>query len=103
MSSYYRITAYLPSEDLSVIIDSNGMFEKLWQFSSFLVQRGFQILEVGDETKFTDINIDKAEPDTEHIILRASTKGKPVYSEQTINGTTRKIVDIKGKQYITER
>lgn len=31
---YYRITAYNKEENFSCILESNGMFEKLWQFSS---------------------------------------------------------------------
>lgn len=27
---YYRITAYNKEQDFSYILDSNGMFEKLW-------------------------------------------------------------------------
>ena len=78
MSQYFRITAYHPQEDISVIMDSNGMFEKLWQFSSMLIQKGFKILEVGSDEKFGDGNIVKAEYDSEHIILRASGQGKPI-------------------------
>lgn len=29
MSNYFRITAYNPNEDVSMIIDSNGRHEKL--------------------------------------------------------------------------
>lgn len=47
MANYFRITAYHPEKYISVILDSNGMFEKLWQSSSYLVQKGFKILEVG--------------------------------------------------------
>ena len=47
MANYFRITAYYPEKDFSVILDSNGKFEKLWQFSAYLVQRGFKIIEVG--------------------------------------------------------
>lgn len=103
MAQYYRITAYHPQEDISAIFDSNGYFEKLWQFSSFLLQKGFKILEVGDDSKFTDINIDKAESDVEHIILRASQTGKPVYSEKTVDGVTYKVVEVEGKQYILKQ
>lgn len=35
MNNYFRITGYWPESDICFIIDSNGMFEKLWQFSSF--------------------------------------------------------------------
>lgn len=44
MSNYFRITAYHPEQDLSAIFDSNGCFEKLWQFSAYLIQKGFKII-----------------------------------------------------------
>lgn len=55
MANYFRITAYHPTENFSVIMDSNGMFEKLWQFSADLVQKGFKIIEVGDSNKFLEM------------------------------------------------
>lgn len=77
MANYFRITAYHPIEDLSVIMDSNGMFEKLWQFSAYLVSKGFKIIEVGDDSKFTEGNIPKVERDNVHIIVRACKSGQP--------------------------
>lgn len=91
MSNYYRITAYHPQEDLSVIIDSNGMFEKLWQFSSYLVQKGFKIVEVGNDEKFTEGDMEKADYDKDHVILRACDKGEPIK-----NGSN---IEVNGKQY----
>ena len=46
MTNYFRITAYHSVQDLSIIMDSYGLFEKLWQFSADLVWKGFKILEV---------------------------------------------------------
>ena len=46
MKEKFRITAYHPTKDISVIIDSHGRFEKLWQFSSHLLTKGFKVLEV---------------------------------------------------------
>ena len=66
-----------PEEDLSVIMDSNGMFEKLWQFSAFMVSKGFKIIGVGNEEKFDEGDMPKAERDTVHIILRACKSGIP--------------------------
>lgn len=77
MTNYFRITAYHPIEDLSVIMDSNGMFEKLWQFSAYLVSKGFKIIEVGDDSKFTEGNIPKVERDNVHIIVRACKSDQP--------------------------
>ena len=61
MNNYYRITGYCEQEDFCFIMDCYGMFEKLWQFSSYLLQKGLKVLEVGNESKFTDGNIDRIE------------------------------------------
>ena len=76
MANYFRITAYHPAENLSAIFDSNGRFEKLWQFSAFLVQKGFKIVEVGSDDKFREGNTPKVPEDTS-LILRACSKGEP--------------------------
>lgn len=93
MSNYYRITGYYPKGNVCFIADSNGRFEKLWQFSSYLVIKGVKILEVGGTNKFTDGNIGFAKPDNEHIIIRACDKGKPI-----LNGNT---IEVNGKSYST--
>lgn len=100
---YYRITAYYPQDDFSFIIDSNGKFEKLWQFSSYLVNKGIQIVEVSKEEQIIDINIEKPDIDKDNIILRATADGKPEYVEQTINGTTYKAVKVADKIYIPNK
>ena len=43
---YYRITAYHSDKDISVILDSYGKFESLWDFSSLLVSHGFKVLSL---------------------------------------------------------
>lgn len=73
---YYRITAYNKEEDFSCILDSNGMFEKLWQFSSYLVNKGFSIIDASKLENITDTNIEPANEDADHIILRATQDGK---------------------------
>ena len=99
-NQFYRITAYYPQDDFSFIIDSNGKFAKLWQFSSYLVNKGIQIVEVSKEEQIIDINIEKPEIDNECLILRATADGKPEYLEQTINGITYKAVKVADKIYI---
>lgn len=84
MTNYFRITAYHPEQNISVIMDSYGKFEKLWQFSAYMVQKGFKVLEVGNEGSFTDGNIERAEYDAERMILRACQKGKPAYRDGTV-------------------
>ena len=95
MANYFRITAYHPKEDLFVIMDSNGYFEKLWQFSAYLIQKGFKIIEVGNEEKFDEGDMPKAERDTVHIILRACKSGQP-----DIQGNT---IMVEGKRYFTKQ
>ena len=77
MANYFRITAYYPEKDFSVILDSNGKFEKLWQFSSYLVQRGFKILEVGAKDRIVESTFPEIEEFSDKIFLRAIDKGKP--------------------------
>lgn len=103
MNNYYRITAYYKDEDLSFIVDSNGLFEKLWQFSAYLVDKGIDIIEVSKQENMLDVNITPAEEDNEHFILRATTSGKPEYIEQNINGTNYKAIKVADKIYIPNK
>ena len=93
MANYFRITAHHPGENISLIIDSNGKFEKLWQFSSHLVKKGFKIIAVGNDESFTDGNIPKAFLDAHNMILRACKRGEPIVS----NGA----IAIHGRHYST--
>ena len=93
MATYFRITAYHPEENISFIIDSNGKFEKLWQFSSFLVSKGFKILEAGNDSSFNDGNISQAPPDPNNLILRACKRGEPIIFNNSIT--------INGRHYST--
>ena len=101
--NYYRITGYCPENDFCFIVDSNGMFEKLWQFSSLLIQKGLKVLEVSSLEKIIDINIKPSLEDKEHIILRANADGKPEYINQTIDGITYKAVKVGNKIYIPNK
>ena len=95
MSNYFRVTIYHPDKNVSAIIDSNGKFEKLWQLSSFLIQKGFKILEVGNDEKFSEGNIPISKPNTEKLILRACDSGKPDYNQNKVS--------IRNKYYILEK
>ena len=90
MSNYYRITAYNTQKDYSFIADSNGKFEEIWQFSSCLVNKGYKIIAVSNDSKFKPGNMPKAAEDKEHIIIRACEKGMP-----EIIGNTIKIGDFE--------
>lgn len=102
-TQYFRLTVYHPAENLSVIFDSNGMYEKLWQFSSYMIGRGFKVLEASTEEKFLDGNISKTEADPEHIICRAHFKGKPETVAYELNGVSYQAVKVGDKTYIPDR
>lgn len=74
-------------------MDSTGMFEKLWQFSSFMVSKGFKIIEVGGEDKFDDGDMPKVERDNTHVIVRACKSGLPEI--------TGNCITVEGKSYTT--
>ena len=90
MANYFRITAYHPAKNICAIFDSNGRFEKLWQFSSYLVQKGFKIVEVGAADKFLNGNIPKIPTDNK-LLVRACDNGQPKIEGDTIK--------INGKHY----
>ena len=76
-TEYYRITAYHAPEGLSIIADSYGMFEKLWQFSAYLVERGFRIIAVDREQFFVEGTMPKVATMNEKIMIRAVSKDEP--------------------------
>ena len=102
-NNYFRITAYYPEDNFSFILDSNGKFEKLWQFSAYLISKGIKVIEASKQEQMLDINIELAPQDNEHIILRANADDKPKYLTQTINGVTYKAIKVADKIYIPDR
>lgn len=70
--NYFRITAYNKTENYSVILDSYGAFDAIWQFSSYLIAKGFSIFSVGNQDKFGDGNIPKVKEQITKLIVRAN-------------------------------
>ena len=84
MSNYFRITVYNPVHNISAIIDSNGKFKKLWQFSAHLVAKGFKIVSVTGTDNFSEGNIPMNDVPTDTILLRACAQGQPEITGNTI-------------------
>lgn len=103
MSNYFRITGYVKEKDLCFIMDCNGMFEKLWEFSALMIQHKIQVLEVANDTKFLDGNISKVEYDANHIALRATAKGLPENTTCTQDGITYKAIKVADKTYVPDK
>ena len=102
-NNYFRITAYYPEDNFSFIIDSNGKFEKLWQFSAYLISKGIKVIEASKQEQMLDINIKPAPQDNKHIILRANADDKPEYIEQEYNGVLYKAIKVGDKIYIPDK
>ena len=102
MTNYFRLTGYCPEDNYCFIMDSYGLFEKMWQFSSYCVKKGIKVLEISDDETFLDVNITKAEQDNEHFILRANADGKPENITYEIDGITYKAVKVGDKIYIPD-
>lgn len=76
------------------------MFDKLWKFSSFLIQKEFKIIEVGNDESFIDGNISKAKHHTDVIILRSAQYGKPSCIDMELNGIKYKAIRVDTKEYV---
>ncbi len=103
MTKYFRITAYYPKDNFSFIADSNGMFEQMWQFSAFMVNKGVKILEVAELDKTIDINIGTIDIDTNNVVVRVFQDDMPEYITQEYNGNTYKAIKVKDKIYIPNK
>lgn len=91
MNNYFRITGYHKEKNVCFIAESNGKFQALWEFSSFLVSKGIEIIAVGKDERLAYSNIVNAEPNTDCIIIRACDMGRPDIS----NG----VITVHGKFY----
>lgn len=99
MANYFRITAYHIEQDISAILDSNGRFEKLWQFSSFLVSKGFKIIEVTTSDKLVYDPFPLVEKESNKILLRSIAKGLPMIQEIIYQDRPCKAIYVGGNTY----
>ena len=102
-TNHFRVTAYHPTEDVTILIDSYGVYEKLWQLSSMLVMKGFKILEASDGSKFVDVNIPTIEPNTDKLYLRACMVDKPDIFLQPIDAKRSRVVQVENRMYIPDK
>ena len=103
MANYYRITAYHPTEDYCFIVDCHGKFEKLWQFSAYLVSKGVKVLEVANSDTFLDGNMNRAKEHPEYIYLQSAQRGQPTKTTIIVDGKTYRAVEVCGRRYVPNR
>lgn len=102
MTNYFRITGYLPEQNISFVMDSYGAYEKLWQFSSELLRKGCKILFVGNSETFSDGTIPKLSAVSKKPALRAIVSGTPAEESYTVNGNSYSAIRIGDKVYIPD-
>ena len=103
MANYYRITAYHPIEDYCFIVDAHGRFEKLWQFSSYLVNKGVKVLEVTNGDTFLDGNMKRAKEHPEYLYIQSAQRGQPTTTTVTVDGKTYRAIEVGGRRYVPDR
>ncbi len=103
MSNYFRITAYEKNHNIGMILDSNGAFEKKWQFSAFVISKGCEIINITDEDSMIDINIGKANYDDYKFTLMANIVGRPEKITHDYNGQSYDAIKVGDKIYIPNK
>ena len=52
MNNYFRITGYYPKADVCFIMDSFGKFNELYDFSSYLIDKGVKVVKAKSRRTF---------------------------------------------------
>ena len=95
---YYRITAYHMNEDISVILDSYGKFDSLWDYSSYLVSHGFKILYISRSDRFAEAGCPNIKP-SKKIAVRAIGRGLPIVEDMVFQNRKCKAITVGDKIY----
>lgn len=103
MSNYFRLTAYEPTHNITMILDSNGVFEKKWQFSAFVIQRGCHIVNITDDEQMIDVNCGKINYNPNQFRLMAYIEGTAEHIKYDLNSNTYNAIKVGDKIYIPEK
>ena len=99
---YYRVAGYDPAANISFIVDSNGKFEKLWQFSAYIKSKGCDIVAVSKTETMIDENSPPIEPNSEQFAIRSCAMGMSTWSSMKINGTIYKSLRVGNIEYVPD-
>lgn len=81
-SIYMRATVYIPTQDKSFIFDAYGMFDAVWKFTEYLLDKGCEIIAVGDDETFIDCNCGMDTPLDGKMHIISQQEGKPKQFEE---------------------
>lgn len=99
----FRVTVYHTIEDICAILDTYDFVEKLWELSSFLIQKGFKIIDATNSDKFLDVNIGPTPKYVKRIIVRACDKGQPEKLMKELDGKMHNAIRVNTRIYIPDR
>ncbi len=103
MANYFRITAHYAEKNVSFIADSNGKFEKLWQFSAYLVAKGCKINAVSNIDDCIPCEIKPIPFNAEQFVIRTCYMGTPTETHQSIDGVSYKAIRVKDMLYVPNK
>ena len=103
-TNYFRITAYNEEKNVGFIIDSHGMFDKLWEFSVYVKSKGCKIIDATTAEKFIDINTQKElKVYSDKLYLIACKNEYPQEIDYEYEGRKYKAIKVDDKIYIPNK
>ncbi len=103
-TNYFRITALKEDNNIGFIIDSHGMFEKLWEFSVYVKSKGCKIIEATTSEQFIDINTQKEiQRYSDKLFLIACDNKPPQEIEYEYEGKKYKAIKVRDSIYIPRK
>ena len=103
MTNYFRITAHQVEKNVSFIADSNGKFDKLWQFSAYLVAKGCKIYAVSNIDDCIPCDVKPIPNNCEKFVIRTCYMGTPTETHKEVEGVTYKAIRVKDMLYIPDK
>ena len=93
----------LCGKNVSLIADSNGKFDKLWQFSAYLVAKGCKINAVSNIDDCIPCKIKPIPFNAEQFVIRTCYMGTPTETHQSIDGVSYKAIRVKDMLYVPNK
>lgn len=100
--AYFRITVYAPKENISAILEASDKYNQLWEFSSFLVYQGLDIIAVCPAERIVPGTLELlplVDKPSNKIMLRAITEGKPATDTIEYEGRKCMLVSVGTTAY----
>lgn len=97
--NYFRITVYNPKHDFSAILDTYGKYNEIWEFSAYLVSKGFKIIEVGANENLIEGSFKAITEQSNKIFVRGVARGRPIIQNVTYDNRPCKAISVYDKAY----